>query len=514
MQKRYGYVLIYTIAFFFASQLHAQDISQLIPVIKDAIFTVYAQDEDGQVYSSGSGFFITQSGIGVTNYHVLRGANGGYIKCTNGQEYTIQNIVDYNPQYDIVKFQVQKGANHTFPYLKIQSQLPAQGTAIVSYSNPLGSFENTVSTGIVSAIRDYQQYGKVLQITAPISHGSSGSPVMNQKGEVLGIATFGIEAGQSLNFAVSILQLQKMTKSLGIPVSHMQENPFETPVVKRGQVLALQERFEEAFAAFDEAIQKDSLNYLAYYYKGLWLCRTQGDLAGIEDLLHACSIDTTCYDCHLKTAEFLKNTMIRMHDDGADIPEQLINVVFYLYGKCMDIDPYRPEAYGDLGYTLLYVGQNKNLHGFYEDGVNYLNTCIELLPTSEIYYMYRAELYKAMKDYGRALIDCDYAMELDRENWRPYFIKGIIQTKWVSQIDDGLLTLFRAESLAPTPIDKAVIQGFIGDAYLQRYMTSREPRLWDINQAVEYLRKAYEVIPSQVNKLHLETAKALSESHR
>jgi len=62
--------------------------------------------------------------------------------------------------------------------------------------------EKTVSDGIISAIREVPGYGKLIQITAPISPGSSGSPVLNMKGEVIGIATFQMIEGQNLNFAI------------------------------------------------------------------------------------------------------------------------------------------------------------------------------------------------------------------------------------------------------------------------------------------------------------------------
>lgn len=81
-----------------SSQLSmADNISTLIPKIKDAIFTVYAEDEQQNIFSSGSGFFISSSGIGITNFHVLQGAYGGRIKCTNGDEYRIKHVIDYSP---------------------------------------------------------------------------------------------------------------------------------------------------------------------------------------------------------------------------------------------------------------------------------------------------------------------------------------------------------------------------------------------------------------------------------
>jgi hypothetical protein len=66
---------------------------------------------------------------------------------------------------------------------------------------PLG-LEQTVSDGIVSARREIPGFGRIVQMTAPISPGSSGSPVLNMRGEVVGVATFLIDMGQNLNFAI------------------------------------------------------------------------------------------------------------------------------------------------------------------------------------------------------------------------------------------------------------------------------------------------------------------------
>jgi serine protease Do len=166
---------ISTIALLLASIFcaHAQsNIAQrVLPKLKQSVLTVYAENEDGYNFSRGSGFFISSSGIGVTNYHVLDGAYSGYVKDSKGQTYRIKGIVDYSPAMDLVKFSVEKSQNQKITPLIVSQNSPRQGEEIISYSTPLGVFENTVSTGIVSSIRNMQGYGSVIQITAPISHG-------------------------------------------------------------------------------------------------------------------------------------------------------------------------------------------------------------------------------------------------------------------------------------------------------------------------------------------------------
>ena len=85
------------------------------------MFTVYAEDENGDVTSSGSGFFISSSGIGITNFHVLEGAYGGKVKDVNGKYYRIRSIIDYNPQYDLIKFKVDNQTPTKFRTVRLKT---------------------------------------------------------------------------------------------------------------------------------------------------------------------------------------------------------------------------------------------------------------------------------------------------------------------------------------------------------------------------------------------------------
>lgn len=95
--------------------------------------------------------------------------------------------------------------------LSINASLPEVGERVVVIGSPLG-LEQTVSDGIVSAVREVSAFGTIIQITAPISPGSSGSPVVNMKGEVIGVATFQSMIGQNLNFAIPGERIAKLTK--------------------------------------------------------------------------------------------------------------------------------------------------------------------------------------------------------------------------------------------------------------------------------------------------------------
>lgn len=478
---------------------YSQDVSQLIPQIKEAVVTVYAQNEDGNVFASGSGFIISQNGIGVTNFHVLQGASRGKIKCTNGEEYAISKIIDYSPQYDLIKFKIQSDNSKVFAYLKQQASIPQQGSLVVNYSNPLGSFENTVSTGVVAAIREYKGYEKVIQITAPISHGSSGSPVMNSKGEVIGIATFGIESGQSLNFAVSIQQLQKMTRNLQIPVADMLENEFETPNLKKANMLASIGRFNEAEQIYNQEIARNPNNHLAYYYRGLWACRNNKYNPGIYDLLQASQMDTTNYSYADKAAEYMKNLVIEGYDAGMSVPSDFYLMAADSYQRCIQIDPNRPEAYAGLGYLMLYIGMINRAEEAYRIGVHQLDIAISIYPTVT-YHMYRAQLYSQLQSWGKCILDCNQAIVLDPECFRAYLMRGTIRSSKLRQVNDGIVDLTIAIDLAETNEEKSNAYAEMATAYYCKHLYGIDRSPYVLNTALDYANKAYKLYPNPVNQ--------------
>lgn len=173
-------------------------------IVKDnekATFVVYTFDEFGAPSGSGSGFFIQKNGVGITNYHVLDKSVKALIK-TNDGTYVIDSILASSKTKDIVIFKVKSSNKNDFSCIKISKVKPLKGSKVYNIGSPLG-LESTVSEGIVSSFRN-DEHGDIVQITAPISPGSSGSPIMNEKGDVFAVATFKRVGGENVNFGVII----------------------------------------------------------------------------------------------------------------------------------------------------------------------------------------------------------------------------------------------------------------------------------------------------------------------
>jgi serine protease Do len=180
------------------SKITNTDISTLYEQNKDAVFVVYTSD--GTNYAQGSGFFISSSGVAVSNYHVFKGTEKGLesIKTQNGT-FKVDSVLVSSEGNDYIIFKVA-GNGTTFPCLKIASFVPRVGEDVFAIGAPKG-LEHTLSRGIVSSLRGNNS---IIQTTTEITHGSSGGPLFNMRGEVIGITSAGLGEAD-LNFAISIV---------------------------------------------------------------------------------------------------------------------------------------------------------------------------------------------------------------------------------------------------------------------------------------------------------------------
>jgi tetratricopeptide (TPR) repeat protein len=155
--------------------------------------------------------------------------------------------------------------------LTIVQAAPQEGESIVVIGNPYG-LEGSVSNGIVSAVREIPGYGKIIQITAPISPGSSGSPVVNMRGQVIGVASLQAAEGQSLNFAVpserifglKIGDLQTFS-SLSAETQKNKRSAAQT-LYSQGLGILSRDDFARAVAFFEKAVDVDP-NYAEAWYQ-------------------------------------------------------------------------------------------------------------------------------------------------------------------------------------------------------------------------------------------------------
>jgi tetratricopeptide (TPR) repeat protein len=198
--KKSTILAVLMISAFCCVKVRAQELlPELVKRIKPSAVAIETFSARGEQLSRGSGFFIAMDKV-ITNRHVIENAQRVEISLMNDKRYVVKGVLAVDGEGDLALLQVDVPRESVTPLL-IDKTTPLEGESIVVIGNPYG-LEGSVSNGIVSAVRVIPGYGKIIQITAPISPGSSGSPVVNMAGQVVGVATLQAAEGQSLNFAV------------------------------------------------------------------------------------------------------------------------------------------------------------------------------------------------------------------------------------------------------------------------------------------------------------------------
>ena len=175
------------------------DLPRLVKRVQPAVVTVITYNARDEALFQGTGFFITPGGSFLTNCHVLAQAARAEVRDSQGRCYPVKGVVAADRSWDLVVAAVACLPGEV-PCLKITDAIPEVGERVAVVGSPLG-LEQTLSDGVISAFRRTSA-GSYLQISAPVSTGSSGSPVVNMRGEVVGVTSLQVIRGQNLNFAV------------------------------------------------------------------------------------------------------------------------------------------------------------------------------------------------------------------------------------------------------------------------------------------------------------------------
>ena len=388
--------------------LPAEDIAE-----KALAATVYLEmkDKNGKTLGIGSGFFVKPNLI-ATNYHVIEGAAKGTAKLVGkSTTYNIEGVTATDKTNDLALLQVTAygiyGIKGIKPLSLGNSDAIRIGATVYVAGNPKG-LEGTFSDGIISSRRDKLTKER-LQMTAPISPGSSGGPVLNRKGEVIGISFAGHQAldAQNLNFAIPSKYLKKLLALSGTSRPLGQNN---TSISAETYFLWAYTKhklgdYVGAIADYTIAIRlkPDAAN--AYYNRGLAKSNLGQYFAAIADYIQT-----------IKLKPDLVEAYVNRGAAKAELGQHFAAISDY--DKAIHLKPNLATAYVNRGAAKAELGQHFAAISDYDEA-------IRLKPDEDNAYFNRGKAKIALMQYDAAIADFDKVLNLKPDDAGAYHIRGI-----------------------------------------------------------------------------------------
>ena len=181
-----------------------------------AVVKIHTYNATGRPLGQGSGFLIDAAGTIVTNHHVIKDAASARVYIQNQPSLPVTRIVAVDKQADLAIIKVD---GKDLPFLKLRVALPKVGEKVYAIGSP-HDLTNTLSDGLVSGLRRDSGITEI-QTSAPITHGSSGGPLLSSDGAVVGVTTKGRIGGGDLNFAVPAERVASLLKKPSLPSRSM-----------------------------------------------------------------------------------------------------------------------------------------------------------------------------------------------------------------------------------------------------------------------------------------------------
>ena len=183
-----------------------EDKADLYKRMSQSVVLVNVYDDCDLLVATASGFFIFDDKTLVTCEHVIDGAYYIEAICENGASVLCKEVLAHDAARDLAVLRCEQSANLT-PLTLGDSRAISPGDSVTVIGSPLG-LQNTISEGIVGALR-VDGDTDIIQITAPISSGSSGGAVFDAQGNVIGIISASYTEGQNLNLELRLTRFMK-----------------------------------------------------------------------------------------------------------------------------------------------------------------------------------------------------------------------------------------------------------------------------------------------------------------
>lgn len=260
-----------------------ESITEVVKRVRPAVVTVITFNSAGVRESQGSGFFVDSKHI-ITNWHVVEDASRIDARASDGTIYSVRRIAARDMRSDLASLELAT-ENLSVSPLTVSVVVPEPGERVIVVGSPMG-LQASVSDGVVSDLREIPELGRVMQISAPVSRGSSGSPVVNLKGEVVGVAQAIEAGGQNLNFAVPasnvMALISRRSTAEALPGRQGAGPGLSSESYGRGRAMMQAGNYREALLVFLAIVRTNPRDYLSWFSAGH--CYTQmGDYKSAAD---------------------------------------------------------------------------------------------------------------------------------------------------------------------------------------------------------------------------------------
>ena len=383
--------------------------AQTVPEIAEKALaaTVYLEmkDSNGKPLGFGSGFFVKPNLI-ATNYHVIAGAASGTAKLVGKYTtYKIEGWTATDEDSDLALLKVS--AYGIKPLMLGNSDAVKIGETVYVAGNPKG-LEGTFSDGIISSRRDKYRKER-FQMTAPISPGSSGGPVLNSKGEVIGVSVAAhrdLDA-QNLNFAIPSSYLKKLLtlSKPAKPLSQANQIISAETYFLRGNACYDLGLYDLAIANYNKAIQlKPDYDHI-YNNRGLAKIWGGQHFAAISDFDKAIQLKPDYADAYYNRG-FAKDHLGQYTAAISD------------YDKAIQLESNAADAYVNRGVAKHKLRQ-------YLAAISDFDKAIQLKPNDAMAYYNRGLAKYYLGQYFAAISDCDKAIQLKPDYADAYYNRGL-----------------------------------------------------------------------------------------
>jgi len=364
-----------------------ENLPAMIKRVEPSIVVILTYNKEGMLLGQGTGFFISKGGDVITNFHVLQGASRAEVRMSDGKIYPVKKVLAEDKIGDLVRVSVGIPEGAVRP-LSVSTSPPEVGERVVVIGTPLG-LEKTVSDGIVSAVRDIAEFGNIIQVTAPISPGSSGSPVINMNGGVIGVVTFFMLLGQNLNFAIPGERIARLTPGEGKTLSEREEVRVEEGIALADRLYSIGlrylwiEDYEKALLYFVESVKNNPRSAETYFQIGYCKGKLGHYSEAIEPYKQAIRIKPDDMDTFNNLC--VAYGMAGHYDEAIEFCRRAIQ-----------LNPGFAEAHNNLGWSYHKVGR-------YREAMESCKQAIRLKPDFGLAHYNLGNSYVALKRYEEAI---------------------------------------------------------------------------------------------------------------